>query len=147
MVRTVMKYFIEQDTGRTLVKRVTPRQEKRNKNLQPKGGKITLWEFEYTLNPLRMRRERYRFHLRWEESRMQYWRENDPEPIDLFVGLKDPNKKTTDITGDIIKTLSRSERLKRLVQPKKDWTLLIMGLFMGLFIGYLASNLITTFHK
>lgn len=141
MVRTIMKYIVESADGRWRAKRVTPGKERRHKDLRPKDGKIKLGDFVYTLNPARMRRERYRKGFRHEEAYIQLWEENNPEPMDLFAGYLDRSKETKDRTGEIITILSRSERLKRLVQPSKDWTLFIMGTFIGLFLGYVISEI------
>jgi len=91
-------------------------------------GMIKLYGFPYVSDPKRMRRERYRkartLYMREYEMRIQLWRENEPDPVDFFDAHSTPG--SIGVTGETIKLYSKSEHLRRLVQPSTDWMITIV---------------------
>lgn len=91
-------------------------------------GMITIYGRPYVIDPKKMRRERYRMartlFLREYEMRIQLWRENEPDPVEFFDARTTPG--SIGVTGETIKLYSKSEHLRRLVQPEKDWILIVV---------------------
>ncbi len=57
-----------------------------------------------------------------EYAQVQLWKEDDPTPVDLLGH----NPPTDDITATKFGVLARSERLKRLVEPKFNLMTLLL---------------------
>lgn len=104
-------------------------------------GTITIDKKVYVIDPSKYRRTRIKkFPFRHEWAEVQIWKENDPEAIPHF-GAK---PREDDMTGDTMGVLSRSMRLKRLIQPDFDWKTVIMAGLIGLFAGALMAFVYTT---
>ena len=94
-----------------------------------KDGFVTLDnERPYVVDPKRFVREYHRprrfLGLVEKQDVYQYWLENEPDPI-TFTRQLTPG--SAGITSDTIKQYSKSEHLRRLVQPESSW-LLVVGI-------------------
>lgn len=120
------EYVVEQGDGEQLMWVTTRWRELIRAVPRVRDGTITLDGRVYVVDPRRFRR-RYDWrtlHLGKREVQVQFWKENDPEPVPFFDD--DPDKDRGDFTGTVIATLGRSERLRRLVMPETNWLLILL---------------------
>jgi len=128
-------YIVESLDGEWSIWRSTPLKERLHRVPRVKQGTITLDGKVYVVDPRRFRKLAYKpkrfLWLAKEFMDVQLWKENDPEPRDLFsVTTRDD-----DITGSVMATLSRSKRLDKLIAPQTD----IMSMLLVLsIIGNIA---------
>lgn len=100
-------------------------------------GFVHLEGWPYVVDPHRSIRRKIRRFGRERENIYQFWRLNEPDPI-LFDATMTPG--SIGVTGETIALYSKSEHLRRLVQPEKDWLIYaIIAIIMavaGAGIGY-----------
>lgn len=129
------KYIVETYDGEWQVTTSTPLGDLLHPSRRVKDGLVTLVGKVYALDPRKMRRMPYRpkrfLWLVTEYAQVQLWKEDEPEPVDLF----DHNPRNDDRSGAKIATLARSERLRRLVEPK-------MNIMMMLLLLSIVGNII-----
>lgn len=139
------KYIVETEDGKWRVRTSTPFLDLIHRS-HVKNGTVTLDGKVYTLDPRKMRRLPYRpkrfLWLVVDEAQVQLWKEDDPEPVDLFG--HEPRKD--DRTATKIGTLARAERLARVLSPKMNMmTILLLfsvigNVFLALSIFYLQGG-------
>lgn len=125
------KYIIETSDGDWAIWTATPWREATRRAPRVKQGTITLGDCTYDIDAKKMRRLAYKpwrfLKLITEYMQVQVWLENNPTPVELFshelYGLEG---RDDDRTGRKFAELSRSERLKRLVNPGTDWMTLLL---------------------
>src|SRR5437879_1923694 len=115
------QYIIEKADGDWNIFTSTPLKEAMKRIPKVRNGHIELGGKTYVVDPHRFRRIAYRpkrfLKMVTEYCYVQIWKDNDPEPVDLF-SLEGTSPY---ISGDIMSQLSRSERLRHLVSPQTDW--------------------------
>lgn len=130
-------YIVETHDGEWKIWRSTPMRVFLRLAPKVKKGTVTMGGAIYVLDPSRFRRIPFRpkrsLKLVTDYHLVQIWKENDPEAQELFK----THSRNDDITGETLAQLSRSERLRRLVQPETDIMTLLLG--MGLVFSIIAN--------
>jgi len=130
-------YIVETHDGEWRIYRSTPFRELIHLVPRIKSGTLTLDGCVYVVDPSRFRRIPFKpkksLKLTVDYILVQLWKENDPEPQPLFKA----HERDDDISGTTLSQLSRSERLRRLVQPETDIMSLLLGL--GLVMSIVAN--------
>lgn len=136
----IRQYWVEMPDGE--VKKFTSKRRFRNE-IPLKGGTVKLGQGTkaptYTVDPRKFRRfyKRSKITGLLKETQIQYYRWNDPTPLDFFLP---ENEVKDDRTGQIITILSRSNRLRRLLGQGFDWTAIILGAGVGLAAGLILAR-------
>lgn len=106
-----------------------------------KHGFVQLEGWPYVVDPKRfLRRKVFKRFGRERENIYQIWRLNEPDPITFDDKNMTPG--SIGITSETISLYSKSEHLRRLVQPEKDWFFLIIVIaIVGLAAGAIGYSL------
>jgi len=92
-------------------------------------GFINLSGFKYGVNPQRFRDWIFKIS-RWQRKRyyrVQFWKENDPEPLNFFhITMPEPR-----FTSKMITTVSTAKKISE-VLPKEQFDIVKMALLLSL---------------
>jgi len=93
-------------------------------------GFINLSGFKYGVNPQRFRDWTFKIS-KWQRKRyyrVQFWKENDPEPLNFFhITMPEPR-----FTSKMITTVSTAKKISE-VLPKEQFDIIKMALLLSLF--------------
>lgn len=105
-----------------------------------KDGFVHLDEWPYVVDPQRFIRRKIKTRTgREKEFVYQFWRLNESDPV-TFDEKMTPG--SVGITAQTISQYAKSEHLRRLVQPEKDWVMwAIIALILGVAGGAIGYSL------
>jgi len=122
------KYIIEKADGKWNVITSTPFKEALGLVPRVRKGFITVDGMSYAVDPKRFRRLPYRpkrfLKLVTEEAQVQLWKENDPEPIDLFLASENNSENRT--AALIAQAMNQTWIEKALSRRGMDWTTMLL---------------------